>query len=614
MADAEATAVFKIKADAQPAIKEVIKLQKAQEGFRYEVEKGGKSFSQFIDGAAVGLAKFNLAMGGINTGLGMLKQGIDMAKEVNAMERLERALPTGAVDRLSRASQGLIDRHSQLRLGVKGLTGDFALTQTQMEKVMQAAVALEQRGFGPAAENAEKLLDALAKGVNKLDDFGINLEKTTDRQADVNEAMKKFDELIRTTPVDERAASMAQLEQAISGVVLAVKEVVASVVNGLASINQALPDGWKLGDLAKGALNVASAGAIGMSPAQQAYADLLKGQDAFSTFLGRGRGILGNIGNTRLKPNIGPRATADQIEEYEIQQLIDLGVDPTAFGWYRVGATGQDYRKKGPKTEYVRNRPGAYNGPEGLGWQANDPGMGMFGTPLAFLGLQDPSFATQVLGGTGIGRGGEFGANRLQFDQDPMARLRGKAGTAFKDFGLDVAADQIGAAASAMSSAMTAALEAAISGSEGIGKAARKASAQVLKALAVESAGRAVYEGALALGSLAIGNVAGASTHGAAAAKFAIAAAVTGAGAAALGSGTGAFQGGGGGGAGAPAGGGFTRAPTAGQGGGGGTNITINFGDGFVGDQRQVADAVAKAVQDSQRRGGSRTGAVRFDG
>lgn len=617
MAD-EAVAFFKVKADTSTAVKEIEKLRTAQKGVGYEVEKTASAFDKFVNSASDSMAKFNLAMGGVEKALGYVKKTLDISKEVDAMERFERALPSGAVDRLARASQGMIDKATQLRLGVKGLTGDFALTQTQMEKVMQTAVALEQRGFGPAAENAEKLIDALAKGVNKLDDFGINLEKTRDRQHDVNAAMEKFDEIVAATgPLDERTESLAKMQRTIEDATLAIKQMIAAAVTGIASVVNAMRQGARdyAGD--KTATGVfGKLGAFLYAPVEgvsQAWGGEYGwgGGDAMKLFTGSG-----NAAQPFIK-GLGFRPTAPPVTSFPgragspyAPQTIDMTGDGMVIGRsqppdpYRSNAYQARDREinLGGALGYLQDA----GGPLSIGRQ-----LGYGSTSQGALRMLGPGQGMSLSGA--FGGGGLFGANRFQFDQDPMAKLRDKNPLANLEQQLGDTSTAVGTAYATISSGITAAVDAAITGSDSIGKAAAKASAMVLKSLSIEATGRAVFYGAMALGSLAYGNAADAAKFGATAAKFALAAAATGAGAALLGSSVGAF-GGGGGAAQQPAGGGFSRSPTAGQNMAGGTNITINFGDGFVGDQRQVADLVAKAVKDSQRRGGTRDSSVRFDG
>src|SRR5262249_47472839 len=115
-----------------------------------------------------------------------------------------------------------------------------------------------------------------------------------------------------------------------------------------------------------------------------------------------------------------------------------------------------------------------------------------------------------------------------------------------------------GGAFQTLTSGLSAAVDAAISSSDNIGKAFFKASAAALKAIATESAVRAIYETAMGIGA-SIFSPGDAAKHFAAAGTFAAAAAAAGAGSVLLGG-----LGGGGSGGGTPstpAGGGFASSP-----------------------------------------------------
>ena len=156
------------------------------------------------------------------------------------------------------------------------------------------------------------------------------------------------------------------------------------------------------------------------------------------------------------------------------------------------------------------------------------------------------------------------------------------------------------------SSGITAAVDAAISGSESIGRAFLKASAAALKALAIESTVRAIYNTAMGLGAL-IFNPAAALGYFAAAGKFGLAAAAAGGGAALLGAG-----GGGGGGGESGGGGGYAAAPSGasyttaggGRGGNGEQTIIVNIGGSITASTHaELGKSVASAVRAGERAG-----------
>jgi len=154
----------------------------------------------------------------------------------------------------------------------------------------------------------------------------------------------------------------------------------------------------------------------------------------------------------------------------------------------------------------------------------------------------------------------------------------------------------LGGGFGAMTDAITASVDAAITGSDSIGKAFLKASAMALKALAIESTVRALYNTAMGVGAVFL-NPAAAGGYFAAAAQFAATAVLAGAGAAALGAATGGFSGGSSAGARGYAGGGGFHDYSSARGGGGDTiNVYVTGQLGSAGETgRQIADAVQKA-------------------
>lgn len=588
MADATATAQLKITADASQAIRETDRLTKSQETLSKSVSGVGSGFVKALDGMAMGLAKFNLALGGVQKAFALVNGAIDMASSDARLRSMEKLLPTGSVDKFREATYGMVKSQEIARLSVKGMTGDFAMNGAQMEKLLKTAVALQEKGFGPAAEIADKLIESLGeKGVDRLDDFGIALTKTADKAGDNARAYAEFDKILAGSRVSDEAKQVAKLSAALDDFSVAVKSVVGVAVQGFVSLGEAIGE-----VLAEYTLQ-----RFGMTGHDfSKFADK-KDQDAHW----KARAAETAAYNERMSKLRGE--TAGMVRDWA-SSYYTSDADKKALGG-RWDTQGLEYleadnrRKQKPGAwvdprDYGRAGGVVIGGEEGLGYGALpggvDPGMGS--------GLLNQAGNHSRLAGPGGAANGGFGnEDRLK---DITAQL-GDTSTA------------VGVAFSTISSGVIAAVDAAISGSDSIGRAAAKASAAVLRSLSIESAGRALYEGALALGSLAIGDTKGAALHGMAAGKYLLAAAGTGAFAAALG----AAAGSGGGGGGGAAGGGYARpgGSVGGSSGGGGGNITINIGDGFYGDPKAVGEAVGRAVRKAQLAGGTRdTYATRASG
>lgn len=604
MADTTSKAVINVDANTASAVTEVLKLAKAMKSLSDAADETKKknSFSQFVDQATVGLGKFNLAVGGVKATFDLLNGALQMAGERAREATMEKLLPSGTVDKFRDATDKLIGRQDVLRLSVKGMTGDFALNSAQMEKVLKTSVALQERGFGPAAQVAEKLIEALGeKGVDKLDDFGIALEKTGDKLADNNKAYAEFDKLITGTDVSEETKRIAQLSAVLEEFGRAVKSVVSVAVQGFVSIGETIGETaaeWALQQV--GLTGQEFHGMRDMTPEERA-ARIARGEAEKAAREAR-LAPMRQANAEALKNWVSSYYTSDKDKK-----ALGGGYDSQALEYLE-----EDVRKKRKPGKWVDPREYGVKGgviipgEEGLGYGALPGGLaptasfGSAGYGGVGSGMLNQAGNWNRLAGEGAGANGGFGTQAKPAEQAAafMAQLTDRATMAGGAFG--VFTDSFGAAVSA-----------AVDGSESMGKAFAKASAAGLKALAVEYAVRAIGEGAWALSSLAFNDYKGAAAHGLSAAKFAAAAAAAGIGSAALG----ALAGGGGGGAGA-AGGGFANAGTGGGGGGRGEaqTIVVNLGDGFYGDSDKVAEAVARGVRQGNRRGARDTYSTKFSG
>lgn len=590
MADIAATAKIIINADTAPAVHQLTKVVEANKKIGESAEKSGGAISKFIGGAVEGFGKFNLALGGVKSAFDLLNGAIDTAIDVGRREQMEKSLAPGVLDRFREATDKLISRQDVMRLTLKGMTGDFKLSRDEMQTTLQAAVALEQKGFGPAAEIADKLVDALAKGVNKLDDFGINLEKTGNHQKDVNAAMDKFHDLIRENPVNEETKSLVQLKDSLLEIGNAIAVVVAQAAKAITWIASE----WKeyapdltggTADNERQAVRVRAA-----EEAEQRYRNMMI-RNGLSTRLSTEE-----LGRTSWQK----RETERVMREYE-EKYGNVDYEAEA-----KGASKEAYRRpKGPAPTGPGGMRGGVIGSEGFRYATDTVGT------KSTLDLTPPEMP------------GRFAASSQFLDESGNERKStGRVYTELDTSAMDAVnfmkqlTDQttmLGGAWGVFQGAFGSAVSAAIDGSESIGKAFAKASAAGLKSLAVEYAVRALGEGAFALSSLAFGDGKGAATHGLAALKFAAAAAAAGVGSHVLGS----LAGGGGGGANAgagAAGGGYASAGARGGGGGGGDTIIVNLGDGFYGNRQETADAVARGVRQATRQGSRQKFSASYSG
>lgn len=603
------TVGVKGSADFSQARAEVQGFKAAIDAVGQASTKMGVSVRDAVDWAGEALGKFNLAIGGVEKAFGLLKSGMAAAEEINQLERLERSLPIGAVDRLAAASEGLVSRQQTLRVSVRGMTGDFKLTEDQMGRVLHAAEAMAVRGFGTADEMATKLLESTVKFEQEgLAQLGIQFVKTGDRIADVNTLLGKYDEIVAETgPTDERTRHLAELNRAMEDLARWIKEVVAAAVNGIADMMHTGREGW---NYLKN--NWENAGEYTSFEVTARRKERLlhpteNGQDPAFTMAMQDAN---NIG-TRYQQKAEFDARAKEARRLRERTTYDPGdwagyTDEeyaAQFGLQgapgnlvdRYGTIGHAY-KAGPDRAY--SIPGGDVGEHTSYGRDNVASLALRTSAAADAGgfglqggLRGSGFAARP--GMDTSEQGSYSYSGVNDNGDDsvQAALKNTSSAA-------------GAAYASLSAGMAAAVDAAISGNESIGRAAAKGSAAVLKALAIEAIGKAGWYAAEALGYAISGNAAKATAALAAAGTYAAKAAALGG----LAAGLGALAGGGGGssgdtsGASSTAGGGFARPSSAG-GQGGGETIVINIHSPVMGTPAQVAQQVHGAVRQAKRQG-----------
>lgn len=649
MADNDIKAIIRVQADTSNATKGMKELAGAIASAGDKAEKSGVSIVGMVKSAAAGFGTFNQAIEGVNKVFDFMNKSIDTAINSTRQQNLEKMLPVGTVDKFREATDKMIGRQDVLRLSVKGLTGDFKLSNAEMQTVLQTSVALSQKTGEHADVIADKLLDALAKGVNKLDDFGISLEKTNDRQFDVNAAMSKFKDIIAENPVDEQTKSLMQMKDAIAELTAAMSAMITQMAKWAASaFRYGREFSNYVGDLFAPDIDDPETfgTAFDKQNTRNKRRDSMFGYRAGERLIGRAKAMYAE-GQKRDQSGYWQGMSE---EDYAAQFGVEGWGQDTDWGDTKLGkwSTKQKLGRKGTPTDYALAYQqqhkwdylagGSISGRLGVD---QDQGVGQV-RPLdvVIMGIgKEGSFT--LLDRAGI----ESQGNLLSGDQAGALAGRGSRGLASLRYGGEsfhggaMGASLIGqstggydpndptgslsasitkknfAAGGAFDAGMAGAIagmDAMITGQQAVGKAIANASAQALKAKAVEW-------GVFALGELAWGIADSAmllptaAGHFAAAAKFGAAAAAAGLGAAALG----ALAGGGGGQSGASgvsAGGGYASGPGGSAARSGGDTYVINMGDGFYGDSEKTAKAVAQAVRQATRQGQRQLYSSNFSG
>ena len=123
----------------------------------------------------------------------------DAIREYGEHTRLSAASAGINIEKLSASFKGLINEHDLLTFASRTSHGAFKLTQAEMLKVGEAAVALRNRGFD-LNEAVTKLTTALVKGKTEgLDDFGLSVENADTKAGRLKNIMGELDRVVKET-------------------------------------------------------------------------------------------------------------------------------------------------------------------------------------------------------------------------------------------------------------------------------------------------------------------------------------------------------------------------------------------------------------------------------
>jgi hypothetical protein len=577
VADTTAKSVIDVQANTDGAVRGFQRLADAIGEMGEKIAGSNITIEGMFNKVRDGVEKFQGGLGQVQQAIQMLNGAVDTAMAQQRLDNMEKLLPEGSVNKFREAIDNLISRNEVLRLSVKGMTGDFKITDDQMQVVLKTSIALSQKTGEQADVIADKLLDALAKGVNKLDDYGISLDKTKNQQNDVNSAMDKFQEIIKDNPVDEQTKSLGELKDNLLQIAQAINTVVAEAAKGIA---------WIASEWAEYGPK------FGMTPGERkAIED--KARADMDLTLRRGR-IAAGSGPDMDREDLGRERMIDGMPISKWRDKVMADYDRQYGGKDDTQAFKAQKFTQGGVPVYVVNA--AEVGEHTAYGRDNVTSLRYtaFGaaSPDATL-TQRPRF---IQGSAFTGE--RFEDNHYEYQGSGAYYDPSNASGSFGD-AMHAKGQFTGGAYDVAAQGAMAGVEALITGQKAIGRAIIESSQAALRAKAIEW-------GAFALGELAwaIADPVGAAGHLAAAAKFGAAAAAAGLGAAALG----ALAGGGGGGGGSSgvtaAGGGYASSGGSGSysSGNGGT-VIVNIGEGFYGDSEKVADAVGRAVRQAQRQG-----------
>lgn len=526
---------------------------------------------------------------GVVEGLEKMKELAEFGAE---LDNLAKHVPVERLEMMQEATEHTVDKLTLMKFAMKALSGESGLTERGLGLVMTAAQRLHDEGFGPTIEIAGKLEQVLVTGRTRgLAEYNIALghvKAGAEGTAAAIEALKRVNE--EEVYVDPGLKAIERLSAATRDWVTGFKHDIGEVFKWFAETVMGWAD--RLNDQRS---NQATASAVNQHTVTPQQAAAITFRRIYGHGFNPGDTERFDIGNLQQEAFVFDslnRSYATQQSQEDVSR-VTTEANRAAFAAILQGGMIKLQQSGG----YVRKSPGyssgakeygyldqlkfdlGYNskwelGPSELQRGLNDNDQWQLRTTEASEGpSQFSDMFTQ-----GLKTLEEYSAQRKEFD----AQMKDRTSLLGGSFDL-------------MSQGLSAAVEAAITGSDSIGRAFMKASAQALKAIALEAGAKALFataEGLFFDNPEAL----------AAAGFYTAAALAAGAGAAILGS-----LGGGSGGsssAGSPhtaAGGGLVANSNAGP--RQVAPIIIQIGDGFVGKPDELGKAIADQLNAAQKTG-----------
>lgn len=604
--------VQKLAKEVNTATKGMEESKKAVDRMAKGLEEAGKQ-AEKLGGAST----WSSAVTGANQFLEILSkvgavinEGVELAHFASEVENLGKRVPVERLRMMQEATEGAVSKIDLMKFSMRAMAGEAALTEKGLNKILRAANTLSDEGFGDTMEIANRLDEALRKGVSKgLRDLGVELVDTKDKTANVNKMLEKFTELAnKEVNVEPQLKAVERLQARIKDWTNDWKkdigDILAMLAVGLEAYAEREEAKRNEGNTQR---NVVSHRQEALTSANKAFR---------LTHGGRGFNPSGDSDDwdiARQQKEAGEfralflqalqQQAASDVQRSNQTQLLLVALGLNAANTAKAAGYGKDITNP-PKSAPGPVKPNNWLAPyfERGAMELNAAmvrGADMLPGWLDRVPMQYGQSANERIADNFFG-----GAAQGGLDTIAGSEKLNKFGAALNDN-----TTALGGTFNALTSGMAAAVEAAVSGSESIGAAFKKASAMALKSLAIESTVRAAYEIAMGLAAIAIpGAQVSAGAHFAAAAQYALVAALAGAGSAALGGGnTGAGRASAGGSPSTAAGGGGLRDHRLDQSSSGSGGIVIYVGDGFVGKPAELAGEI-----ENKLRGGARSGTVRI--
>lgn len=553
LGDIAGTVLTRYKADTKEHRSELKKLRgeekKRHKALLEDMEKQNERIDEQI-------ARWGKVAVGIGAAVAAYRVGTSAADEYFKVTQLRSATAGTNVERLKSAVQGLVSETELLRFTQNATTGDFKLSQAQMERVLRGTVALAAKGHD-LTEVLERTGQAVREGnVEPLKEYGMVL------RTDVNDTMEGSLEIVRAFgnewektggKVDIAGKSMRQAQVEMNDVLTELKVRVGELVAALAPAIKLLSE-------AVGGLTIVM-GAVFDTRGGKTIAD----QQAGAALAGM---LSDAKSNNSLADRVGAVSGAEALAAWLASPTLGTGGGGGGFRGPYSGGYRAPYQEFWQDGGFVTglSRPDA--GGRGRGQRA--AGMSNAQLDLFFEDVEGDASVSALLrrqreqqeafsrrsrinAAQGVGHelGPAFGqqAEMAGDYADAVARSielterfravgegldRRKSvfaqifGTPAEIESITTAIQIAGGAFDTFAQSAGAGIDALITGSESFGGAIKHALAEGLRGLAVDMGIQALRHGAYALGSLAFLDGRGAAAHGLAAAQFGAASAAAG--------------------------------------------------------------------------------------
>lgn len=564
-----ANIVGKVTVDTAQAVRSVDQLKKSVDtaggGFSGFASKAGDALGKVADG----FGKFNLALGGIQKALGLAEDAFGLVKfsaEARFAEQRARELGVSAGEMAS-AVGGTVDDVTLLRFALKNLQGESALTKDQMLLVLKAADSLGDQGFGDTMKIADDLAKALKGGPTRaLREYGIEVDDLKGTMGNSVVLMEKMRDVAAQVVSNDDIERLERYQAAWQNVINELKKLAQYIPDVIAVTGNIGLDGGTPSAIGNAARVLAEEQARRAAQAQKDAAELLRtGQ--FTGFFDTLNAGIEAWGGTSLSGLPGASWFEQKKKKIDDGRRDrgwrgDLTFDNLSRDFGAIGKGFGDWKKYGNE------------------WNARESSFE--------LDRGQRLFENQMSGG---------------FDQglsDNLAKINEIADD-LREKGLADIFEQLNTVMMVGTPAVAAFADALMTGGNAF-SALAKGLQQGLRALAIDSAVKALYalgEGFLFSNPKAF----------AAAAKYTAAAAAAGVGSAAIGALIGS---GGGGGSSASVGSSSSGAGASITGSGGGGPVVINVQGNLYGQPAAFARAISDALDEGRRSGRVRDRAPRY--